>query len=169
MSEQSRRILAEDMFVTEALRANAKSAQISDLEKSLFYKDLEISTEQEKRREAEKKQKEAEAEAEKFRNLLAKPMAEIASKHMQFAETYRLQQEMLANWMVSQKAFKELAIQYGIQLGKAPEKVIQEGFDKAIDVLDDKHNPAHNTNVGDSVIIRPHVENLKNKINKKTA
>lgn len=104
-----------------------------------------------------------------YSNLLTKPMAEIAAKHKVFAETYRLQQEILAEWMVSQKAFKELAIEYGTQLGKTPEEVIQTGLDKEIDVLENKHNPEHNTNVGKSTIIGPHVEALKAKLKKPKA
>ena len=48
--------------------------------------------------------------ANELEALLAKPMAEIAAKNGRFRETYDKQQEMLADWIVSQRAFKELAM-----------------------------------------------------------
>jgi hypothetical protein len=99
-----------------------------------------------------------------YRALLCKPLAEIAAEHSQFKEAYDAQQLIIADWMVSQKAFKELAIQFGAQLGKSKDKVIEEGLSKKIDVLEDKHNPDNNTNVGDSDRIGPYKEKLISKI-----
>ena len=105
-------------------------------------------------------------EAEYYKKLLAKPMAEIAQANRSFKETYEKQMELLAEWMVSQKAFKELAIQFGIEKGLTSDEVIKMGRDKEIDVLENRHDVSHNTNVGDSVYIGPRVEKLKNKLKK---
>ena len=105
-------------------------------------------------------------EAEYYQKLLAKPMAEIAQANRSFKETYEKQMELLADWMVSQKAFKELAIQFGIEKGLTPNEVIQMGLNKNIDVLENRHDINHNTNVGDSVYIGPRVDKLKNKLKK---
>ena len=105
-------------------------------------------------------------EAEYYKKLLAKPMAEIAQANRSFKETYEKQMELLADWMVSQKAFKELAIQFGIEKGLTPNEVIQMGLNKKIDVLENRHDINHNTNVGDSVYIGPRVDKLKNKLKK---
>lgn len=105
-------------------------------------------------------------EAEYYKKLLAKPMAEIAQANRSFKETYEKQMELLADWMVSQKAFKELAIQFGIEKGLTPNEVIQMGLNKNIDVLENRHDINHNTNVGDSVYIGPRVDKLKNKLKK---
>ena len=105
-------------------------------------------------------------EAEYYKKLLAKPMDEIAKANRSFKETYEAQMELLADWMVSQKAFKELAIQFGIEKGLTPDEVIEMGKNKEIDVLENKHDVSHNTNVGDSVYIGPRVEKLKNKLKK---
>ena len=105
-------------------------------------------------------------EAEYYKKLLAKPMAEIAQANRSFKETYEKQMELLADWMVSQKAFKELAIQFGIEKGLTSDEVIKMGLDKKIDVLENRHDVSHNTNVGDSVYIGPRVEKLKNKLKK---
>ena len=103
---------------------------------------------------------------EYYKKLLAKPMVEIAQENKNFKETYEAQMELLADWMVSQKAFKELAIQFGIEKGLTPNEVIEMGKNKEIDVLENNHDVSHNTNVGDSVYIGPRVEKLKNKIKK---
>ncbi len=88
-----------------------------------------------------------------YENLLSQPMHVIAEKNENFKETYEEQQTLLADWMVSQKAFKELAIQFGLEKGLEPQDVIEMGLDKKIDVLEDKHEPSHNTNVGDATLI----------------
>ena len=105
-------------------------------------------------------------EAEYYKKLLAKPMDEIAKANRSFKETYEKQMELLADWMVSQKAFKELAIQFGIEKGLTPTEVMQMGLNKKIDVLENRHDINHNTNVGDSVYIGPRVDKLKNKLKK---
>ena len=92
-------------------------------------------------------------------------MLEIAQQNGDFKQTYEKQMEIMADWMVSQKAFKELAIEFGFDDGLQPEEVIQMGADKEIDVLEDKHDESHNTNVGDSTIINPHRDKLIKKYN----
>ena len=103
---------------------------------------------------------------EYYNRLLAKPMAEIAAENHKFKETYEKQMELLADWMVSQKAFKELAIQFGIEKGLTSDEVHQMGLNKELDVLENRHDINHNTNVGDSVYIGPRVDKLKNKLKK---
>ena len=73
---------------------------------------------------AEKDLKAAKQEATFYKNLLSKPMHEIAEKNSDFKATYELQQELLTNWMTNQKAFQELAVEFGIQLGKSEEEVV---------------------------------------------
>ncbi len=110
-----------------------------------------------------------EEESQKYESLLAQPMHIIAQQNSNFKETYEEQQTILADWMVSQKAFKELAIQFGADKGLSQEQVWEMGQDKAIDVLQDKHDPTHNTNVGDSTIIGPRREVLLEKAQKDKA
>ena len=105
-------------------------------------------------------------EAEYYKKLLAKPMVEIAEENHDFKKAYETQMELLAEWMVSQKAFKELAIQFGIEKGLTSDKVIEMGLNKTIDVLESNHEKSHNTNANNSSIIKPHIDKLKNKIKK---
>lgn len=65
-------------------------------------------------------------ELEELENLLSKPMKEIAQKNGAFKETYLKQQELMAQFIVSQRAFKEIAMKYGKELGKTPEQVANE-------------------------------------------
>ena len=73
------------------------------------------------------------------------------------------EKEFIAHWIVSQKAFKELAIEYGSQLGFSPEEIKKIGGQKEIDVLDCKNDPAHGTNAS-SDFLRVHAPALKKKI-----
>jgi chromosome segregation ATPase len=102
---------------------------------------------------------------QQYEVLLSKPMQFIAEHNPNFKKNFEEQQTVLADWMVSQKAFKELAIQLGKQLGLSVEEVIQMGLSKEIDVLEDKNDPSHKTNVGNSTIIGPRKELLKEKYN----
>ena len=103
-----------------------------------------------------------------YKDLLSKPFSEIAEYNKDFEQTYKLQQELLADWIVSQKAFKQLSIDLGLELGKKPKDIIQQGMDKKIDVLENKNNPEYNTNGNQSKLVEFYLENLKTKINKKT-
>ena len=102
-------------------------------------------------------------EAEYYKKLLAKPMVEIAEENHDFKKAYETQMELLAEWMVSQKAFKELAIQFGIEKGLTSDKVIEMGLNKTIDVLENKNDPSHKTNSSDLTTMQEEVDRLKLK------
>lgn len=104
-----------------------------------------------------------------YENLLSQPMHVIAEKNQNFKETYEEQQTLLADWMVSQKAFKELAIQFGLEKGMDSSEVIEMGLDKKIDVLENRNEPEHNTNAGDGNTIAPRKEQLIEKYHKEKA
>lgn len=101
-----------------------------------------------------------------YESLLSQPMHIISEQNSNFKETYEEQQTLLADWMVSQKAFKELAIQFGVEKGFQPSEVIEMGLDKKIDVLEDRNDPSHNTNVGDATLIGNRKESLIEKYHK---
>lgn len=61
-------------------------------------------------------------------------------------QAFEDQQLLLAEWMVSQKAFKELAIELGREKGWTVSEVIGRGNDKKPGVLNDGHEQAHGTN-----------------------
>ena len=102
-------------------------------------------------------------EAEYYQKLLAKPMAEIAQANRSFKETYEAQMELLADWMVSQKTFKELAIQFGIEKGLTHDEVIEMGNTKKIDVIESKHDSAHGSNANGMPLLREKQDYLKKK------
>lgn len=102
-------------------------------------------------------------EAEYYQKLLAKPMDEIAKANRSFKETYEAQMELLADWMVSQKAFKELAIQFGIEKRLTPDEIRDMVIKKRSDVLLNNNNPSHKTNSSDLTTMQEEVNKLKLK------
>lgn len=112
--------------------------------------------------ESFKRIQQAEKEVLYYKDLLSKPMHEIANKNENFKNTYVLQQQLLADWMVSQKGFKELAVDLGLQLGKTKEEILEQGVANKEKILN--NTTKHNNNAEDSKIISPHIEALKNKI-----
>ena len=102
-------------------------------------------------------------EAEYYQKLLAKPMDEIAKANRSFKETYEAQMELLADWMVSQKAFKELAILFGIEKGLTPDESRDMVMKKRSDDLLNNNNPSHKTNSSDLTTMQEEVNRLKLK------
>lgn len=62
-------------------------------------------------------------EKEAYKRLLSRPLQEIAAVNGDFKKTYEQQQQLLAEWIMGQKAYKETAMQLGLQVGKNPEEV----------------------------------------------
>lgn len=106
----------------------------------------------------------AEAEAEFYKKLLSKPMAEIAQYNGDFKAAYETQRELLAGWIVNQKAFKEAAIDLGMQAGKTKEEVMDLAIEAKESVLNNTTN--HGNNAEDMEFLNPYVEILKAKMKK---
>jgi len=119
--------------------------------------------------ESERKLRESQEEVEYYEQLLCKPMLQIARRNRQFKKTYEEQMTIMADWMVSQKAFKELAIEFGWEKGLEPAQVIDMAIDKEIDVLENKNKESHNTNAGDGNTIAPRKVKLIEKYYKEKA
>ncbi len=81
---------------------------------------------------------------EYYRNLLSKPMLEIAMVNGDFRGTYEKQQELLGEWMVSQKAFKEVAIKLGLEAGKTREEVTAAAKVEVDNVLNNQTQHGNN-------------------------
>lgn len=68
---------------------------------------------------------------QELENLLSRPLKQIAQEHPAFKNNYEalinaykeVQDEILAGWILSQKAYKETAMQVGIEAGKTPEEI----------------------------------------------
>ena len=82
----------------------------------------------------------------------------------QYREAYRNQMETMAEWMLSQKAFKELAIQFGFQQGLSADQAIALGNQKKLDVLDNKHHPEHGSNANGLPFLEERAAGLRNKL-----
>ncbi|WP_419204159.1 hypothetical protein [Bordetella trematum] len=95
-------------------------------------------------------------ELREYEELLARPLHEIAARHGAFRERWEEQQLLLAGWMVSQRAFKDLAMKYGTKSGKTPEE-IQNELDIAQDKVlnnnaDFSQNNVKETDINDEII-----------------
>lgn len=98
------------------IRLSKAKKEIAQLQKAL----------EEKIQEAEHAQQTVNAykqQANAYRHLLSRPMKEIADMNGDFKKTYELQQQMLAEWIMGQKAYRETAMQLGAALGMTPEQV----------------------------------------------
>jgi vacuolar-type H+-ATPase subunit I/STV1 len=100
----------------------------------------------------------------KLNELLSLPLNQIAQYHKEFAQNYEDQMIKQAEWMVSQKAFKELAIELGAEKGLSVEEVIKIANDKKLDVLNNNNNSEHGTNANGVTTIENRVDILKEKI-----
>lgn len=99
-----------------------------------------------------------------YRRLLSSPLHVIARKNEAFRKNYHDHQQLLASWMVSQKSFKELTIQFGAVLGKTHLEVIELGVSGKMSVRSNENAPEHNTRADNSSIIKPYIEKLKAEI-----
>lgn len=162
---QLRNIALRQNNIEQLKGLQLKDQMISDLQQDVSSLRNEVKKLKTENTDLKRKLSIANDEAEEYSDLLCKPMYEIAARNGNFRETYEEQQTIFADWMVSQKAFKELAIQFGFEKGQSAKETIQQGLAKEIDVLMDKHNSEHKTNVGDSSVIGPRKQKLIDKFN----
>lgn len=86
-------------------------------------------------------------ENEYLRSLFKLPFNEISEKNPDFQANYEKHVLRLGEWMVSQKAYKELAIQFGEALGKGLEEIKILAAEKEISVLNNDNVKSHHTNI----------------------
>ena len=103
---------------------------------------------------AKKEAKRFEQERDFYKDLLAKPFAEIAAQDGRFRDNYEKQQEMLADWVASQRAFKELAMKFGQQLGKSREEIISDAKSAKDIVLNDQSEFGNNLNPAEKLALK---------------
>ena len=105
-----------------------------------------------------------EKEVEYYKSLLTKDFKEIAGiVGGTFLENYYEQQTLLSDWMVSQRAFKELAIKYGLEAGKTKEEVVAERKSTEEKVLNNETEHGNNFDRDDwEIFYAPRVKAKKN-------
>lgn len=77
-------------------------------------------------------------QADEFRSLLSRPMKEIADMSGDFKKAYELQQQMIAEWILAQRAYKETATSLGLLVGKTPEDIKELASQNANAILEDR-------------------------------
>ncbi len=81
----------------------------------------------------------AEAEAQFYKELLCRPMADIAQVDENFAKTYQEQQELIRSWIRSSEVWREVSMMLAIEGGVEQEKA-QELLNEANKRVDDGTN-----------------------------
>lgn len=102
------------------------------------------------------------SEVEFYESLLSKSMLEIAHQHEGFRETYKANQLLLAEWIVSEMAFAETAYEFGADLGRPKEEITSIYKRNKIAVLLNKTNHGNNAASNDTVIENKEI--LKEKL-----
>ena len=90
-----------------------------------------------------------------YRQLLSKPMEEIAAANGDFKATFEKQQEIIADWIVSQKAFRELALELSEEMGISRDDLREKFIEKKKSVLNNETKFDNNANkhMGDGVLV----------------
>ena len=85
---------------------------------------------------------------QELENLLSRPLKQIAQEHPAFKNNYEAlieaQNEILADWILGQKAYRETAMQLGLQLGKTPEEIKNQFSQNVNSVLENKTEHGNN-------------------------
>jgi len=70
--------------------------------------------------------KAAQEENAYFKEQLSRPLMEIINENKEYKDAFEKQREILEGWMVSQNAFKKLALEYGKKIGKDEDSVKED-------------------------------------------
>ena len=133
MKNQENKVVEDNLVIAnENLRLNIEDVSVKKSKKVPKKEHEGLETEVSSLRyvleDAQNKMRSMEEELEKFK-------ADFEDRKLKFAMS-----------IIDQRAFMELAIQYGRQLGKNSFEVKKEGYKKEIDVLENKHEAIHQTN-----------------------
>lgn len=96
--------------------------------------------------------------------LLSEPFWHIASQNQPFKTRLMQEHEIFVDWVVSQKAFKELAIEYGKQLGFSKDDVVAKSREKERGVLNNEFKSENKTNISDINLEKTHGNELAGTI-----
>lgn len=89
-----------------------------------------------------------------YEDLLSRPMKEIAQANDDFKKTYDHQQQMLAEWIMGQKAYRETAMQLGMSLDLTTEQVQKMAAPNYTAVLENRTE--HGNNASSSPTLAAH-------------
>lgn len=115
----------------------------------------------------EKELKKVVLELEFYKKILKLPLEDIALNSEEFKMTYEEFMLKYALELVELKAFKELSYQLGQSKGLSKDDIIKLSVEKEMGVLDNKHNPAHNTVANNVPIIKKRLSIIKPIVYKK--
>lgn len=70
-----------------------------------------------------------------YEDLLKHNVETIATYNNDFDKTLSRELDLMSKWMISQKGFKEVAVQFGLELGYTDEQIIELGTNKSVEVI----------------------------------
>ncbi|RSK77886.1 hypothetical protein EJ774_21265 [Pandoraea apista] len=111
------------MYSDDEIEIAQKNAQIEDQNLRASFAAGDLAFSQSHNATLEEEIEDLKREVDRLNTLLGSPLHVIADKHQKFRASYMQQQETMANWMVSQQAFKNLAYQLADELGLSDEEV----------------------------------------------
>ncbi len=111
------------MYSDDEIEIARKNAQIEDQNLRASFAAGDLAFSQSHNATLEEEIEDLKREVDRLNTLLGSPLHVIADKHQKFRASYVQQQETMANWMVSQQAFKNLAYQLADELGLSDEDV----------------------------------------------
>lgn len=107
------------------------------------------------------------SEVEFYQKILKLPLEDLALNSDDFNLNYKNLLLKYAEDLVIQKAFKELCFTLGKSKGLSIDDITKMAIEKEIGVLENRHNPIHNTVANNSQVIKNNIENLKPLVYKK--
>ena len=140
-----------DLVRSADSRANQAEARASDAEHSARFNQLRID-----RLEAEAKN--LKEENRMFRELLSRPMREIAEVSGDFRKTYFEQQKILADWILGQQAYRETAKIFATESGKSKEEFSKVYNDSINAVL--TNQTEHDNNASEYPVLADHAATI---------
>jgi hypothetical protein len=149
-------LLAENLGKNDLIRgAEARSRYA---ESKANEKEHEAEMAQIKLRKAKDEITRLQQENEAYKNLLSRPMKEIAEISGDFKKTYDMQQQLLAEWIMGQKAYRETAMQLGMALDMTPEQVQKVAAPNYTAVLENRTQ--HGNNADESPLLNNHAASI---------
>lgn len=145
-------------------QANERVNNLSEKLSSYQFQTIHLQDEVNSLREQLTAEKAKLLTAQKANNLLSMPLVEIAKANADFRSNYDIDMLNLADWVVSQKSFKELAINFGEKLGIDKNEVVRQGLEGELNVLSCTNDKTHKTNANDSTWLESKIPHLVMKV-----
>lgn len=101
-----------------------------------------------------------------YRSLLSRPFSEIAKYNVDFAKAFEVQQQIMSDWILSQKAYKDLALDLGFQMG-IPLTDVEKGYVERANKIANGEHPEEKTFEDFKPYVKNSAEHITNTVMEK--